>query len=392
MEDYNFDPYEDITNDSVIKNQNIFKSNIDSFEEFPLLPGMKKIHVGRNEGHHKTANHCGYLLRVLSNIGDTEHEDQLTYPIINRTTSVPNAFLKESTSHTISLNQKENQECSNISNEESEVNNWLPDVPIKDYDSSSESDEYFSDINVDTSSESDEYFSDINVDISSDSNQYLSDINVDTNGDSSVDSNVDTSDDTCVDTSVDINIENSVDTSVDTSIDTTNFVSTLDAFKEQILKDTINCSMSDSGYSSDCEDSSRGSSPVPGQSHELKMRFPNGPPGFKKHPNALPLIQSKESTLESNPCQQGITNFWIQYKNNWSQGSSPVLEQYKNLNFSLHSNESLEWTLYFKPCPYGSTNFWTQYNEKNSCEKKGYQKHRENCYWKGFLVHSHKDD
>jgi len=107
MEDYNFDPYEDINIDSVTKNQNIFKSNIDSFEEFPLLPGMKKTHVGRNEGHHKTVNHCGYLSRVLSNIGDTEHEDQLNYPIINRTTSMPIAFLNESTSHTISLNQKE---------------------------------------------------------------------------------------------------------------------------------------------------------------------------------------------------------------------------------------------------------------------------------------------
>merc|ERR1711923_505931 len=117
---------------------------------------MKKNHVGRNEGHLKAVNDYGYLSRLLSNIGDTEHDDHLTYPIINRTTSMPNEFLNESTSHTISLNQKENQECSNISNEESEVNNWLPDVPIKDYDSSSESDEYFSDLNVDTSLESDE--------------------------------------------------------------------------------------------------------------------------------------------------------------------------------------------------------------------------------------------
>jgi len=123
------------------------------------------------------------------------------------------------------------------------------------------------------------------------------------------------------------------------------------------------------------------------------MRFPNGPPGFKKLPTVLTSIQSKESTLDSNPCQQGIINFWIQYNNNWSQGSSPVLEQYKNLNFSLQQpNQILEWTLYSKPCPYGSTNFWTKYNEKKSCEEKGYQKHEENCYWEGFLVHSHKDD
>merc|ERR1712241_1050744 len=170
MEDYSFDPYEDINIDSVIKNKNIFKSNINCFDEFPLLPGMKKTYVGRNEGHLKAVNNYGYLSRLLSNIGDTEHDDHLTYPIINRTTSMPNEFLNESTSHTISRNQKEIH--SNICNEESEVNNWLPDIPIKDHDSSSESDEYFSDINVDTSSESDEYFSNINLDISSDCREY----------------------------------------------------------------------------------------------------------------------------------------------------------------------------------------------------------------------------
>jgi len=198
--------------------------------------------------------------------------------------------------------------------------------------------------------------------------------------------------DTNVEISVDTSVDSKVNTSVDTNIDTTNFVSTLYALKEQVLQDTIDCLMSDSGYSSDYEDSSRGSSPIPGQSEELKMRFPNGPPGFKKLPTALPSIQSKESTLDSNPCQHGITIFWTQYKNNWSQGSSNVLEQYKNLNFSLQSKQSLEWTLHSKPCPYGSTNFWTHYKEKITCEEKGYLKHGESCYWEGFLVHSHKDD
>ena len=67
-----------------------------------------------------------------------------------------------------------------------------------------------------------------------------------------------------------------------------------------------------------------------------------------------------------------------------SRGSSPVPEQIYGQNMESSITET------FDPCPLGTTNFWTKYEESQSCENMGYQKHRNLCYWKGKLVHSHE--